>query len=168
MRDALRRFASGVTVVTTRVEGRSWGMTVSAFSSVCLEPPTVLVGVRKGTVTAQSMVPGGRFGINLLTSHLIEVSRYCSAPGADKYIERFCVSPSDLPEDVWSPVISGALATLDCEFFAEHLVGDHMVAFARVRHVVLGRRAQPLVYFDRAYNECIELNVPAPAIELVW
>ncbi|MGZ6962294.1 MAG: flavin reductase family protein, partial [Ilumatobacteraceae bacterium] len=66
LRAVLRRLVSGVTVLTTEHHGRPWGMTVSAFTPVSLEPPLALVCVNRATATATHIIEQQRVGINVL------------------------------------------------------------------------------------------------------
>ena len=66
-RTAMRRIVGGVTVITTLHDREPWGMTVSAFTPVCIDPPTLLVCVNNRTTTASDISRGGRFAVNLLS-----------------------------------------------------------------------------------------------------
>lgn len=61
-RAAMRRLVTGVTIITATYKSRPWGMTVSAFTPVCAEPPTVLICLNRNTVLAGAVQTGGRFG----------------------------------------------------------------------------------------------------------
>ncbi len=81
---AVGSFASGVAVLTVRSrEGRSVGMTATAFSSVSTDPLLVLVCVNREARTRNDILSGGSFGVNLLAAGMEEHSRYCASPGAD-------------------------------------------------------------------------------------
>lgn len=149
LRAAMRRLVSTVTILTTTHEGRPWGLTVSAFTSVCLEPPTVLVCVNASTTTARHIAQQGRFGINVLADHQADVSARQASPGAPKFL-----TDVDLAEPLegWAtPRLAGALAALDARVQAVHEVGTHLVAIARVVGVHLTPDAQPLLYGDGRY-----------------
>lgn len=145
---AMSALASGVVLVTCRVDDRPWGMTVTAFASVSADPPTVLVSVGSNTASAGAIAETGRFGISILASDQVPVARYGAASGAPKFLEPF-VDGSDL--DSASPAIDGALAHLDCDVVRAVTAADHIVFFGRVR-AARGRTAgEPLVYQRRAY-----------------
>ena len=85
-RAALSRFASGVTVVTSvDGDGRPHGITVSAFCSVSLEPPLVLVCIEKLAGSHASIVGSGRFSVNLLASGQQWISERFASLEADKF-----------------------------------------------------------------------------------
>src|SRR5215211_817611 len=108
--EAMSALASGVVMVTTRVDDRPWGTTVSAFTSVSAEPPTILVSLRSDAATAQGIDESGRFGVSILGRHHCAVARHGSERGASKFLERF----ADPEGQSHSPSVAGALAHLDC------------------------------------------------------
>jgi len=147
--DAMSRFATGVVLVTCWIDGRPWGMTVSAFASVSAEPPTILVSLASASASAQAITDEQRFGVSILERGQIAAARHGSLPGASKFIERFVERGG---AGTALPAVAGALAHLDCEVIELHEVADHTVFFGRVRSVRLGSAGEPLVYADRAYR----------------
>jgi flavin reductase (DIM6/NTAB) family NADH-FMN oxidoreductase RutF len=144
LRSVLRRLVTGVTVITTINDGRPWGMTVSAFTAVALEPPLVLVCVNRATATAAHITEQRRLGINVLAAGQSELSGRCSAPGTPKFLD-----DADLAEplDGWvTPRIAGALAAFDTEVEGLHDAGTHVVVIARIRHVSAANEGGPLLY----------------------
>jgi flavin reductase (DIM6/NTAB) family NADH-FMN oxidoreductase RutF len=135
---AMSALASGVVLVTCRVEGRPWGMTVTAFASVAADPPTVLVSLRADAVSARAIAATRRFGINILADGQELVARRGSAPGAPKFIDDLAVP--------------GALAYLDCELADLAEVADHRVFFGRVLSARVLDEGEALVYHRRAYR----------------
>jgi len=146
-RAALSRFASGVTVVTSvDGEGRRHGITVSAFCSVSLEPPLVLVCIEKLAGSHASLAESGRFSVNLLAS------------GQQWISERFASLESDKFRDVPTapgltglPLIVGSLASLECEVRQEVDAGDHSVFIGEVMSA-RGNGGDPLLYFLGDYR----------------
>jgi flavin reductase (DIM6/NTAB) family NADH-FMN oxidoreductase RutF len=147
--DAMSALAGGVSIVTCRLDGRPWGMTVTAFASVSADPPTVLVSLAANAASACAIAETERFGVSILGERQPEIARRCSAPGAPKFLERF-VDPGEAPSP--TPMVAGALAHLDCEVVERIEVADHTVLFGRVRQARVGRGGAPLVYFRRAYR----------------
>ena len=87
LRAALRHLVGPVSVVTTRDGDRPWGMTVSAFTVVCLEPPTMALCVNRATATAAHILRTGRLGLNVLGDGQVEMSQRCAAPGESKFLD---------------------------------------------------------------------------------
>ena len=147
--DAMSRFATGVVLVTCRIDGRPWGMTVSAFASVSAEPPTILVSLSSASASAQAIADEQQFGVSILERGQIAAARHGSMPGASKFIERFVERGRARNA---SPAVAGALAHLDCEVIDRLEVADHTVFVGRVGSALLGPSGEPLVYADRTYR----------------
>jgi flavin reductase (DIM6/NTAB) family NADH-FMN oxidoreductase RutF len=146
-RNALSRFASGVTVVTTRDNtGRFHGITVSAFSSVSLDPPLVLICVEKATASHQAFHESGVFVVNVLSSEQREVSEHFASPLENKFeASEHSVGSLDLP------VLAGCLATLECRIKNVFDGGDHSIILATVENSAV-EDGDPLVYFRGTYG----------------
>ncbi len=145
---ALRRWASGVTIITTCYQGEAGGMTVSAFSSVSLDPPLVLACADKGSNTNPLIAKSGVFAANILAADQQDLSNRFATTGneAVRFDGLDCKSgPSGAP---WIP---GALAVLDCEVESAHDAGDHVIYVGKVLECALGD-APPLVYYDARYR----------------
>lgn len=145
LRQALGRFASGVTVVTTATgtpeEADVHGMTANAFTSVSLSPPLVLVSVSAGTVTHRRIVETGRYGVSVLSGEQLPLSEHF-AGGAQR---------PDLVRFVWRnalPLLAGALAHLACTVRQSHTAGDHVLYVGEVDGLWYGS-GPPLVHFRR-------------------
>jgi flavin reductase (DIM6/NTAB) family NADH-FMN oxidoreductase RutF len=154
--EAMSALASGVAIVTCLVDGRPWGMTVTAFTSVSAVPPTVLVSLGAGSTSARAIAASGRFGLSLLAQEHRYLARYASARGAAKFLEAF----TDPVAGGESPEVVGAPAHLDCELVDQLAVHDHVVFVGRVRRVHAALEGRPLLYYRRAYHE---LAGPLPA-----
>jgi flavin reductase ActVB len=151
-RHAMRLLAGGVAVVTTVVDGRPWGMTVSACCSLTADPPQVLISLDHRTQSCRAILETGRFGVALLGSDQIDVARACSVSGKPKFIEGLTDGGF---EHAGSPVIANALAQLDCRVTDTHHVGDHRLLIGLVQDVISPRtdeELEPLVYFERAFR----------------
>ncbi|MEM6959913.1 MAG: flavin reductase family protein [Myxococcota bacterium] len=145
-KSALRAWASGVTILTARAEGRIHGMTVSAFSSVSVEPPLVLVCANRSSTTHELIQAGQVFGVNVLRADQSELStRFSTVEGAERF--------AGVPHRSGArgvPLLDGALVQFECEVRSEHHEGTHTVYIGEVTraHVFEG---EPLLYFDGDY-----------------
>jgi flavin reductase (DIM6/NTAB) family NADH-FMN oxidoreductase RutF len=161
MRGALRNLVSPVTVITTVLDGRPWGLTVSAFTPVCLDPPTILVCVNRETATAACIAAAGRFGVNVLAEHQTALSRRCAEPGAPKFLMPDELLPTGDPAP-GMPIIRDALVSFECA--AERIdVGSHVVVLGRVltMHRARSRPAtpsRPLLYGNGQYHRAEVLD----------
>jgi flavin reductase (DIM6/NTAB) family NADH-FMN oxidoreductase RutF len=121
-RRAMGQFASGVTVVTTRdASGRALGLTVSAFCSVSLEPPLVLVCIDHRSEANRGLRESGSFVVSVLGESQENVSRRFALPGSDK-LEGFRFLEGEL-----GPLVPGALVHVQCRVRSFHEEGDHTV-----------------------------------------
>jgi flavin reductase ActVB len=150
-REAMSHLASGVVLVTASLEGRPWGMTVSAACPICIEPPTMLVSLESRTALARAVVETGRFGVNILGERALDVARFGSSVGAPKFLDDgLGVELGDLhPAEL---MLEEALGHVDCEVVDVIAHGTHTIFLGRVRGT--GVRAdvpQPLVHFRRTF-----------------
>ncbi len=142
------RFASGVTVVTTRLGGLRAGLTVNAFCSLSLEPPLVLICVDRASRVHDVLVQAGIFAVNILTAGQEEVSR-CFAGQSERRWQDFCDCATHTVA-TGAPVLDQALGFVDCRVTDVFPGGDHSVIVGRVE--ALGARAgEPLLYYRGRY-----------------
>jgi flavin reductase (DIM6/NTAB) family NADH-FMN oxidoreductase RutF len=150
-RAALGRFASGVTIITVKTaEDAIHGMTASAFCSVSLRPPLVLVCVDHLAETYLHLRERGQFGVSVLKQEQEALSEFFADPernpdGARRLGIRYRAMKSGMP------VLENTLANLDCSIIAAHSAGDHTVFVAEVREVLLNQ-GLPLIYFRGQYG----------------
>ena len=151
MRKMRGLFASGVTAVTTALEGRLHGVTVSAFTAVSLDPP--LVSDRAGD--RGYLVRDDRRKRHFRRQHLERGTRVLSerfAARAPLVNEAFDGVPHHL-EATGAPILEGALAWYDCRVTQAIQGGDHTIFIGRVEAVGFGTRdRRPLIYFANRYS----------------
>ena len=148
-RQLMSRFASGITVLTA-VDGRArpHGMTVSAFSSLSLDPPLVLVCVDRSATMLDVLDAATHFAVNILAEGQESVSRRFSLEEMELRFEGVGNSPGI----GGVPVLHGALATLECRRSARHDAGDHAIFIGEVVGGTLDPAGRPLVYYAGAYG----------------
>lgn len=147
-RQALSRFASGVTVVSARrADGAPIGVTVSAFCSVSLTPPLILVCLDKATLDLAVYAEGPRFAVNVLAETQQAVSNAFAYPGPVPPFEAtaYRTGAGDVP------LIEGTVAALECSRFAAHDAGDHVIVVGLVDNAVC-REGAPLLYANGGYR----------------
>lgn len=147
---ALGSWAAGVSVVTTKHDEHMYGITVSSFSSLSMDPMLVLVCLMNTNRLTGMIEETKHFAVSILGEGQDEISGYFSKSGREpvKHFENFAVEFGE----TGSPIISGAIAHLDCEL--ESLVpgGDHMIAIGRVKGASFDAEKLPLMYFRRGYR----------------
>lgn len=146
-RFALSRFPSGVTVVTTRdAGGRFHGMTVSAFASVSLEPPMILVCIEKTTGSHRALQESEFFVVNILAEGQENLSNHFASPVSDRFggID-YRLGLGEIP------VLSDACVTLECRLTYAHEGGDHTIFVGLVEKSEV-KDKNPLVYWNGNYR----------------
>jgi flavin reductase (NADH) len=141
-REALARWASGVTVVAYRTDERVVATTVSAFMSLSLEPPLVLIALGPNATVRPYLQPGATFAISVLGADQKRLAMVFADP--------FPVGPDPFPA-AGAPVIDGALIGLTCDVERVNEGGDHAIVIAAVHDAVVGARGSPLVRYERQY-----------------
>ena len=146
-RTALSRFASGVTVVTTKdAAGNLHGITVTAFCSVSLQPPLVLVCIEKTTGSHYALQESGVFAVNILNETQRDVSQHFASQFPNKF-----EGVDFQPGRMGVPVLESALAVLECSLVNSHEGGDHTIFVGEVEHATV-RDARALLYFNGNYR----------------
>lgn len=148
-RQALRRFASGITVVTVVNGPELHGMTASSFAAVSLQPPLVLVSLEKGSRTRELILEVRSFAVNVLAENQEAVARGFSQSGHKPF-----EATKHHFGRTGAPLLDGALALLECRIERTIDAGDHDVVIAEVL-ATEARDGAPLVYFNRAYRSLL-------------
>ncbi|GLF97135.1 flavin reductase family protein [Streptomyces yaizuensis] len=156
-RAALSRLAAGVVLVTAHdpdsgARGEAVGMTATAFVSVSLDPPLVMVSLREGSRMDDLLAEQPQWAVSLLA----ESQRHI----AGRFAMKGRVSDRLLFEDVphtpgritGAPLIGGALATLECRTEQRVPAGDHTLVIGRVLAATLPSDGEPLAYYRGRYR----------------
>jgi 3-hydroxy-9,10-secoandrosta-1,3,5(10)-triene-9,17-dione monooxygenase reductase component len=146
-RDALGRFATGVAFVTAAPGGEPTGLIVNSLTSVSLEPPLVSFSPSRSSLTWSRMRRAGRFGVNVLGRQHEGFAIRATPAGADRF-----AGVRWEPGHGGVPLVTDALASLECEIVAEHPAGDHWIVVGRVDEVRISPSTDPLVFFDGAFG----------------
>ncbi len=148
-KDMMAGVAATVTVVTAFIDDEPLGMTVSAFTSVSVDPPIVLWCIDKVSESLDAMVAADGFTVNFLDDDSSDVAMTFATKGADKFGTVGWTPPTT---DVAGPVLGVAFGTFECATIDRIEMGDHWVIFGRVD---AGGRTNtgksPLLYLDRAF-----------------
>ncbi len=150
---ALGQVASGVTVVTTRdAAGTPLGLTVSAFCSLSLAPPLVLVSIDQRSETLRGLDQSGLFAVSVLAEGLEAVShRFAFAP--EKFDEGLEQGQHGLP------LVQGALAHIECRVAGRHPGGDHVIYVGEVLRLAV-HPGRPLLYHAGRYARLLAQEEP--------
>jgi 3-hydroxy-9,10-secoandrosta-1,3,5(10)-triene-9,17-dione monooxygenase reductase component len=146
-RDALGRFATGVAFVTAAPDGEPTGLIVNSLASVSLEPPLISFCASRGSLTWSRMRRAGRFAVNVLGQGHEDFAARATPPGSDRF-----ASLRWTPGHDGAPLLTDALASLECEIAAEHPAGDHVIVVGRVHDLRVAPIADPLIFFAGAFR----------------
>lgn len=153
-KDMMSAVAASVTVVTAVVDGEPIGITVSAFTSVSVEPPIVLVCIDKVAASLDAYLAADGFTVNFLPATASKESTLFATKGSERFDAVSWSGPSISDA---GPVLDVAYGSFECTTVEQLEMGDHWVIFGRVD--AGGRKdelASPLLYLSRAYASVAE------------
>lgn len=146
-RDAMGRFATGVTIVSTvGPDGDGLGVTVNSFNSVSLDPPLVLFSLSREASCFEEYVAAGKFAVNVLGRDHIAISSKFATPGESRWN-----GVAHETGETGCPVLPGALAVFECTTETIHDGGDHVIFIGRVVRADYSDGGEPLLYFRSRY-----------------
>ena len=147
-RDLMGHFCTGVTIVTGSHRGTPWGFTAQSFVALSLDPELVAVCPAKGSDSWPSIQRSGAFCVNFLKESQAELSNRFAKTGIDKFAD------TDWTARVTgSPVLSEAIAFVDCSLVREVDAGDHTIAIGKVEDIGLfDPGATPLLFYGGSYR----------------
>jgi flavin reductase (DIM6/NTAB) family NADH-FMN oxidoreductase RutF len=143
-RNAMGKFATGVTVITTSVNNEAHGMTANAFMSVSLSPKLVVISIGEKAKMNEYINESGKFAVSILSEEQKEMSMIFAGQIKEKRDVDF----------KWMnelPVIEGALVNLTCNVHNSHVEGDHTLYIGEVTDVSLND-GNPLSFFEGQYK----------------
>jgi flavin reductase (DIM6/NTAB) family NADH-FMN oxidoreductase RutF len=150
-REVVGHFATGVAVITTRRDGTDYGLTASAVASLSLEPPMLLVCLNRTSVTHGALKEAGAFGVNVLTDAQAEIAvRFAGTERKTKFAGlRLHSGP------LGQPLLTDALARLECRVTETVSGGTHTVFLGRVAHAEAAP-GSPLTYFRGRFGRFLD------------
>jgi len=152
-RAAMGLFATGVTVISYVAEGQAAGMTANAFMSVSMDPPLVLVSVRRQSRFNDAVKVGVAYGVNFLAESQQPISAHFGGK-RDESLEVPFVERNG------TPLLDGSLAHIVARATAVHEAGDHLLYLGQIEYLQLGEQRKPLVFFSGKYKQ-VEAHAPA-------
>ncbi len=148
-RNALGMFATGVAVITApREQGVPVGITVASFNAVSLDPPLVLFSVDRRCQSLADLCASPRFAVNVLTEAQQDLSNRFAKANSGKW-DGIDVCTHECNSHV---LLSDALVTFECEPYAQHDGGDHVIFVGRVVRHRARQEGRPLIFFGGKYR----------------
>lgn len=143
-RNAMGSFATGITVITTEVNGEVSGMTANAFMSVSLEPKLVLISIDKNAKMINKIQETKKYGISILSEGQKEQSMNFAGQLQER-IEIDFIRVGDMP------VLNNSLLNLSCNVVGSHETGDHVLFVGEVTEIKINE-GDPLLFFGGKYR----------------
>jgi flavin reductase (DIM6/NTAB) family NADH-FMN oxidoreductase RutF len=140
MKQVNRQFVSGVTVVTAKDDQKPRGLAVNAFSSVSLDPPTVMVAVQRTSSTHDCLFRATHLAINILSTEQLDVVKTFATKSDDKF-----AGLDWAPGPFGSPLIARSSAQMEVEIRERLQASTHTLFLCRVLHATVSDR-HPMVY----------------------
>ena len=171
-RGAMRQLTGGVSVITAGRGKDISGMTVTSVSSLSVEPATLIVSINRQASSWPLVKRYGFFGVNILTSDQVDIAERFTGKGGLKGAERFA-GAEWITRASGVPLLSDALAAIDCE--VEDIVErhSHAIVIGRVLDLQLSTRTAALAYWQGQYVtidrdedavRLAEVSVPGPRV----
>jgi flavin reductase (DIM6/NTAB) family NADH-FMN oxidoreductase RutF len=145
----MRRFPSGVAVLTAEVDGERVGATIGSLVSLSLEPPLVGVSIGKQGSLHEPLRRADGFAISLLGEGQEGVAQHFARSGIPPLA--LWVSTRTRPGHTGAPLLEDAIGWIECHTRARHDAGDHTFFVGVIVSLELGRGARPLVYLQGEY-----------------
>lgn len=147
-RQVLGHFCTGITIVTALEGDEPVGFTAQSFTSVSLDPPLVLICPGKSSSSWPRIKGAGVFCANVLAAAQEATCRAFAISGGDKF-KGVGWTPSS---GTGSPVLTDALAWVDCRIEAEYDGGDHVIVVGRVVDLGVAEEGSPLLFYRGGYG----------------
>lgn len=147
-RQAMRRVASTVNVISICVDGQAMGITATAVSPISMDPPSLLVCINRAAAVHASMEDVDRFAVNVLHRDQEKVARIF----ADRRFHEERFADGWQHDGLSPPCLSDAQATIRCRRIDHHQFGTHSIFIGVVEAVTTRDGIAPLIYLDGRYN----------------
>ena len=154
LRQSMRAWTSGVTIVTASHAGEQHGMTVSSFTSIALEPPLIIISLQTDSRTHDLVAQANAFAVTILGDGQEDVSDRFAGRIPDAEDRLSGIETETLVTG--APFIKGGLAYLDCRVTQTIAVGTNTLFLAEVVAARGNGEGKPLVYHDRKYRKLVE------------
>jgi flavin reductase (DIM6/NTAB) family NADH-FMN oxidoreductase RutF len=150
LRKVMGLFATGVTVITTRdQQGKPYGLTANAVTSLSLEPPLLLICVDRKAETYPHFFDSKIFVLNILAENQEDISRRFATTGGDKFAGLGCHLGR-----LGTPILDGTLGHIECRITETLEGGDHVIHIGEVQEAE-AREGRPLLFFRGKYRQLV-------------
>lgn len=150
-RKTMGKFATGVTVITTKIDGEVHGMTANAFMSVSLNPKLVVISIDEKAKMLDRIKQSKKFAVNILSENQKDLSMIFAGQIKEDREVKFT-------ELSGLPVLEGAVAQVTCDVVNSHVEGDHTLFIGKVNNIQITDE-DPLVFFNGQYHSLASKEV---------
>lgn len=159
LRNAFAEYATGVTIVTAKApNGELLGMTMTSFNSVSLDPPLILFSVIMKALSLQALREAKAYTVNILAHGQEALSNQFARAASDKWAGVHYTDGHN-----GTPRLTNAIAHFECEPYACHEGGDHMIFLGRVVSFSTSETAaEPLLFFRGRYHSVVGPRIDVP------
>lgn len=154
LRELLRRYPTGVTVVTSTLKGKPWGGTMNSFTSVSLNPPLVALFITTDSRTSAAINETGKFVINILKEDQEVFARTFADDGNDDKFSGLRYHFTD--EGV--PVLDDSLGFMECSLYLKEEIADHFLFVGEVHGASILNDSHALIYHRRGFKSTSALG----------
>ena len=147
-RRAMRKVASGVALVSASADGKPYGIAMTAFFSLSLEPPLMAIAVNRSSSLYSPLTQSGRFCVNVLADEQIELcQQFVRQAPANRFDN---TNWSGFQSGV--PTLRGAPSTITCRVSQSLTFGSHVVVIGEAEQITISENQEPLVFVDGSYG----------------
>ena len=150
-KELMKRFASGVTLITFKNEEKYSGLTVSSFCSLSMNPPLILICIDKKIPSHKSLKNGDSFGVNICTSEQGKLAWDFANSNIDK--NELILSQNYRITDNKVPLLNDCLASMECTIKEAYEGGDHTIFVGQIENGDFDEESDPLIYYKSGLGD---------------
>ncbi|MBT4989416.1 MAG: flavin reductase [Rickettsiales bacterium] len=143
----LGRFATGVTVATTKYEGIHYGVTINSFTSLSLTPALILFNLGESSHSSTAFLNSEYFNINILSKNQKDLANHFAKSHNDKFSDIDYIE-----DDKGNSYFDDNLALISCKLHSSHKIGDHHIIIGEVYHMDNDDSKEPLIYYNSQFS----------------
>jgi flavin reductase (DIM6/NTAB) family NADH-FMN oxidoreductase RutF len=150
LKDVMRRWTTGVAIVTAQFQGFKHGMTVSSLTSISAFPPIITVALANKTRTYKLVSEAMKFAVTILTHEQTEISDLFAGKIPEEGDRFNGLETHTIPGDI--PVLTNGMAVMGANVIHKFEMADSTLFIGEVYYCELDSERQPLIYYNRGYH----------------
>jgi flavin reductase (DIM6/NTAB) family NADH-FMN oxidoreductase RutF len=145
-KEAMSKFATGITIVTINKKGIYIGKTINSFSSLSMNPPLILFSIDKKSTSLLDYKKAKYIGINILSDKQSLISSHFSTKNPKWNFKNYFITSNNVP------MINNCITNLNCKKVTTITQGDHIIFICEITQLRIKNKKNPLIYFDSKYK----------------